>query len=158
MLTLHSNIANTYQALGRKEEALSMRRDVYSRRLRLNGEEYEETLRAAYSYAVSLNGLQRFKEAKALMRKMMPVARRVLGENHDITLSMRSIYASVLFADPGATLDDLREALTTLEDAERIARRMLGGAHPDTVGIGHSLQVARAALRAREKTPPPGSA
>ena len=30
----------------------------------------------------------------------------------------------------GATLDDLREAVTTLEDTERIARRVLGGAHP----------------------------
>jgi hypothetical protein len=158
VLVVQGNLANSYEMLGRFEAALRLMRDVYSGRLRLNGEEYEETLRAAYSYAVSLNGLQRFKEAKALMRKMMPVARRVLGENHDITLSMRSIYANVLFADPGATLDDLREALTTLEDAERIARRMLGGAHPDTVGIENDLRHARAALRARETPPPPRSA
>ena len=30
---------------------------------------------------------------------------------------------------PGATLDDLHEAATTYEDTERIARRVLGGAH-----------------------------
>ena len=71
---------------------------------------------------------------------------------------MRILYAQALYKDASATLDDLREAVTTLEEIERIARRVLGGAHPDTVGIGHSLQVARAALRAREKTPPPGSA
>ena len=35
----------------------------------------------------------------------------------------------------GATLDDYREAVTTLEDAERIARRVLGNAHPLTTGI-----------------------
>ena len=52
--------------------------------------------------------------------------------------------------DPAATLDDLREAVATLEDAERIARRVFGGAHPLTTGIGKSLQPARAALRARE--------
>ena len=34
-----------------------------------------------------------------------------------------------------ATLDDLREAVTTLEDTERIARRVLGSAHPIAVGI-----------------------
>ena len=49
-----------------------------------------------------------------------------------------------------AKLDDLREAVTTLEDAGRIARRVLSGAHPTTVGIEGALRQARAALRARE--------
>ena len=43
---------------------------------------------------------------------------------------MRLSYAVALHEDPGATLDDLREAVTTLEDTDRIARRVLGGAHP----------------------------
>ena len=63
----------------------------------------------------------------------------------------------MLLCDDGSTLDDLREAVATLEDAERIARRVLGSAHPDVAGIEEPLQDARAALRARE-TPPPGSA
>ena len=50
----------------------------------------------------------------------------------------------------GATLDDLREAVATLEDAARFTRRVLGGAHPLTAGIERALQEARAALRARE--------
>ena len=58
-------------------------------------------------------------------------------------LTMRWIYVMALYKDDGATLDDLREAVTTLEDAERIARRVLGGAHPDTVGIENSLRNAR---------------
>ena len=58
--------------------------------------------------------------------------------------------------DTGATLGDLREAVTTLEDAERIARRVLGGAQPLTAAIEDELRDARAALRARE-TPPPSS-
>jgi hypothetical protein len=61
-------------------------------------------------------------------------------------------YAAALANDLGATLDDLREAVTTLEDAERIARRVLGGAHPTTEGIEQSLRIARAALRAREES------
>ena len=56
--------------------------------------------------------------------------------------------------DPNATLDDLREAVTTLQDTERIARRVFGGAHPLTVKIGGILPKARAALRAREATEP----
>ena len=84
------------------------------------------------------------------MRKTMPVARRVLGESHDLTLRMRRIYALALYEDPAATLDDLREAVTTLEDTIRIARRVLGGVHPTTEGIEQDLRDARAALRARE--------
>ena len=66
---------------------------------------------------------------------------------------MRWNYAHSLCMDPAATLDDLREAVTTLEDAERIARRVLGGAHPVMVDMERSLRVARAALRAREAQP-----
>ena len=43
-----------------------------------------------------------------------------------------------------------REAVTTLEDTERIARRVLGGAHPTTTGIERDLRKSRAALHARE--------
>ena len=88
------------------------------------------------------------------MRKTMPVAPRVLGQSHDLTIKMRAIYAQALYQDPAATLDDLREAVTMLEDTERIARRVLGGAHPTTTGIEQCLRESRAALRARE-TPPP---
>ena len=55
-----------------------------------------------------------------------------------------------LYRDNAATLDDLREAVTSLEDTARIARRVLGGAHPLVEGIEVSLQNSRAALCARE--------
>ena len=58
-----------------------------------------------------------------------------------------------LYKDAGATLADHREAVTTLEDTERIARRVLGGAHPTTTLIDESLRRSRAALRARERPP-----
>ena len=67
------------------------------------------------------------------------------------------MYAMTLYSAPDATLDDLREAVETLEDTVRIARRVFGGSHPLTTVIEMNLQRARAALRARE-TPPPGDA
>ena len=107
----------------------------------------------------SLVNLGRVEEAKSLLRKVIPVARRVLGEDHRLTLKMRSLYATALLRSPrgrdGATLDDLREAVTTLEDVDRIARRVLGGAHPMTARIENVLQDARAALRARETVETP---
>ena len=83
------------------------------------------------------------------------MARRVLGNSNEITLTMRSWYAISLFMADDATLDDLREALNTLEEIEPTARRVFGGANPNTTAIELALRKARAALRARE-TPPAG--
>ena len=127
-----------------------MRRDVYSGLLKLDGEEHIETLRAAHNYALSLNDLKRFEETRSLLREMMPVAQRVLGESDGIALQMRKIYAEVLCNDTDATLDDLREAVTTFVELERTARRVLGNSHPTTALVGRNLLEARAELRRRE--------
>ena len=87
----------------------------------------------------------------------------------------RANYARALYEDPGATLDNVREAVTTLDETARIARRVLGGSHPVTQVIDKCLRNAalrvragiqvegvvrasRAALRARETPPPEGNA
>ena len=67
---------------------------------------------------------------------------------------MRWNYAAALYQADGATLGDLREAVTTLEDTERTARRVLGGAHPFIVEIGSSLVQSRSVLCAREASEP----
>ena len=144
---MQANLANTYQELGRPEEALLMRREVYSERLKLDGGEDESTLLAANNYAWNLEDLNRHKEAKALAHKSIPVARRSLGASHLTTIRLRWIYARSLYLNDGATLDDLREAVTTLEELERITRRVFGGAYPITVEIKDDLRDARAVLR-----------
>ena len=108
------------------------------------------TLTVANNYAWTLEELHRYDEVKTLMRKTLPVVRRVLGESAEHTLMMRWVYARALYKDEGATLDDLREAMTTLEETARTARRVFGGSHPTTKGIELELQKARAVLRARE--------
>ena len=130
-----------------------MDRDVYSGRLKLHGEEHGKTLLAANNYANSLIRLERFKEARKLMRKMTPVAQRVLGEPSETTLWMKWNYAGALYQDPDAPLDDLREAVTMLEDAERIARRVFGAAYPLTRAIAADLPKLRDELRARSAPP-----
>ena len=86
---------------------------------------------------------------------MTPVARRVLGENHRLTLKMRSgHYAQALYKDAGATLDDLREGR---DDASRRLNEPRGACSVARTrsqrGLRGTLRKARAALRARE-TPP----
>ena len=157
MLVMQGNLATTYKKIGRIEEALNLYRDVYSGELKLYGAEDNQTLVSAYNYAIALIELQRFDQAKSLLRKSIRVARRFLGENTETALKMRWFYAEALYKDPNATLEDLREAVTTLEDTERTARRVFAGAHPLTVDIELALRNVRAARRARETPPPPGT-
>ena len=82
------------------------------------------------------------------MRKAMPIARRVLGESNDLTLKTRWQYAKALYKDSDATLDERREAVRTLEETERTARRVLGASHPLAVRIGRDLKKSRVAHKA----------
>ena len=75
-------------------------------------------------------------------------AREVAGKRARLFAGAASRRARGPYNDNDATLDDLREAVTTSEEIERIARRMLGGAHPLTAALERNL--ARAALAARE--------
>ena len=157
---MQTNLASTYSLLGREEEALSLRKEVYSGRVKLDGDESERTLRAANNYVASLVNprVGRFEEAKRLMRKTMPMARRVLGDVHALTFMMRKLFGEALYRDNGAALDDVREAVSTLEETERTARRVLGGSYPNVREIQKSLRVAREVLRARETPSPAESA
>ena len=135
-----------------------LRRDVYSGNLKLLGAEHFDTLREAHNYATSLFGLERFEEGKALLRRTIPVARRVLGEVHDLTLTMRWLHANILYMNDSATVDDHREAVETLESVAISYKRILGASHPETQKVQNALATAREKLadaRASEAKPPP---
>ena len=105
---------------------------------------------AASNHANLLIRLRHFEEGNSLLRKAIRVARRVRGDNDHHVIRMRSAYAAALYQSDGATLNDIREAVATLEEIGPTARRFLGGAHPETAMIEQSLRAARATLRARE--------
>ena len=149
ILIVQGNLAGAYEMVGREEDALRARRDVYFGLLRLNGELDPDTLREANNFADSLCCRDHLDEAKLLLRKTIPLARRVLGEGSEVTLRMRRNYARTL-SSGGDTLDDLSEAVDTLEDVERIARRVLGDAHPFIESLGILPQV-RAALTTKRR-------
>ena len=69
---------------------------------------------------------------------------------------MRWNYANALYGDDDATLDDLCEAVTKLEDLAPTARRVLGGEHPIVSVIERGLEQARAVLREARETQPSG--
>ena len=150
MLLVQSNLANTYDMLGREEDALRLRRDIHSGWLKLYGEEHEMTLFSANNLVLSLVALEHSKEVKSFLRRTLPVAQRVLGETNDTALKMRMMYAAALCNDTNATLDDIREAVTTFEETTRTSRRVFGSGHPIVVEFEEKIRVSREILRARE--------
>ena len=74
------------------------------------------------------------------------MARRVLGESDRLTLEMRWCYATALYQDEGASLDDRREAVATLESVAHSWKRIFGPAHPETPKAQEALEDAREAL------------
>ena len=122
------------------EEALQIKRDAYSGCVICLARNMKRPS-VANNYAPALVDLERLEEeARRCCARTIPVTRRVLSDSSRTTLVQRCNYAESLYEDPEATLDDLREAVTTLEEVERIARRVLGGAHPLTVDIEGELR------------------
>ena len=70
------------------------------------------------------------------------VARRVLGAENKITLSMHEDLSRATL-DGESSAEDKREALRTLEDSLRVMRRVLGTQHPETQRVQRSLHMYR---------------
>ena len=64
---------------------------------------------------------------------------------------MINVYARAL-ADGGASLHDLREAVTTLEDVNKSSNRVFGNDHPLSCEIQDNLERARRKLAGAEET------
>ena len=151
MLAVQTRVGYSYNALGRNEEALPLQRDVYSGRLKLHGENHQETIWSAGYLANGLYRTRRFDEGKALLRKVIPVARRVLGKGNIDVFRLRWSYGCFLYRAPDATLDDIREAVATLEETYGTVRRVFGAGHSYTREMDpYDLREAQAKLRARE--------
>ena len=138
ILITQGNLATIYRELGLHEKALRLRRDVCFGFLKLNGEDHRDTLIAANNYAMNLLDLRRFKEAKRVLRKVIPVALRVLGAEHNLTLSLREdLCRATLCGDSSA--NERRDALKMLEDTLGVMRRVLGPQHPTTQRVQQCL-------------------
>ena len=88
-------------------------------------------------------------EAKELLRKVIPLSRRVQGEDHFYTLKMQWTYGDVLSTAPDATREDCLEAEKLLEKVFGRYRRMLGENHPYTKTCESQLASARRMARIR---------
>ena len=138
LLGVRTNIASSYQSLGRLKEALAMERDIYTKKVALSGKSSPFTLTAAICLANTLAKMHKYDEVCSFASERIPECQRVLGAEHENTLFLRTIYARALFED------DPEQAETILVDVSRIARRVLGPSHCRTVAAEHELGFVRA--------------
>ena len=118
----------------------------------MSGERDEQTFRAASNLALVLSRSREHQvEAKELLRKVIPLSRRVQGEDHFYTLKMQWTYGDVLSSAPGATREDCLEAEKILEKVFGRYKRMLGENHPYTKTCESQLASARMMARMRSQ-------
>ena len=149
ILTLQTNLAITYSLLGRREEAISLQRDVHSGQIRLFGGSSNAAIIAAQNLVDTLMKLGHHDEALPLLLETIPKSQRVLGKDHDQTFKLQRMYAQILIDRDGASLDDLSLAVATLEDLDRRQRRTLGPDHPQRKMTQVCLDFARKRASAR---------
>ena len=138
-LDVMSNMAGCYSRLGQHDKCVTMRREIYARRVATLGFSHEESLNEAHCIALTLvNRPDRDSqtEAKVFLRDIMPRALEDLGPEHQTYLRFRWVYAYALHDDDAAaTLDDMIEAEATYVAIERVYARRFGPSHPETRGL-----------------------
>ena len=148
-LMVFSAMANTLSALGRSDEALKIHRFMYTKIAESPGDD-EDSFGTMMNFAAELKRSGEphlLAERRTLLRDKVPVAQRVLGPHHRLTLQLRSEYAQLKFDDDRATLDDRLAQLAVLEGVVRTARQVLGAAHPLTESFAHNAEWARTIAR-----------
>ena len=145
ILVVQTNLAITYEMLGRREEALQMRRDVYSGHLRHRdlGPLHQSTLGAALNLSTSLVDAGNYAEARAFMRDQMELARRAFGADHPVTLDFQWGYSRAFTLDKDVSAEQLAEVATTLEKTLEISQRVCGREHPRTCSVRGELTIAK---------------
>ena len=148
ILNVNDNIACCYGELGREEDALELRRQIYARSVVLSSViPVHVMFIRVLNLSVSLRFAGRFTEAKSLLREQIPEARRALNANHESVTRLRWNYATCL-CDDAASRDDLVEAVTLLEELSRTTQRIYGTSHPLATDIRTTLGGAREMLAA----------
>ena len=134
-----ANLAFSYECLGRHEEALVLRRELYAWGVTFKLPT-DEIIIYASNLAVSLKDNKCFEEARCFLRERIAEGfHRTLGVDHLQVMKMRAYYAQALSDDDRPSRDDLVEAIGIYEDLSSQTRRVLGGSHPFTGATQQNL-------------------
>ncbi|KAG8783010.1 hypothetical protein FRC15_005920 [Serendipita sp. 397] len=142
-------LSNSYQSLGRAQEALPLQEEVLKRRRQLLGADHLDTLVAMNSLANSYHSLRRVEEALPLREEIFRKRKRLLGPDHLDTLN-----AMNNLANSYKSLRRAEEALPLQEEVLEKRRQFLGPDHPNTLVAMNNLANSYKSLgRAEEALP-----
>ena len=122
-----------------------MRREIFATSSRHRRPDHENRLIDAINLSESLIEAKLFEEARALVRDYIPVARRTLGTDHELTFELRTNSARAIYRDTNSSRD-VHEAVAILEDVFRTTRRVFGLQHPIFAEYRQDLENARMRL------------
>jgi len=142
----YSNLSNCYRALGRLGESLVIDRKVYELEISRWGGEHESARTSAMNYARTLGACGDFAGSAEFIRGCLPLVTKGLAPDHADVIHIRLHLANGLWLNRTASEDDVREAVTILEDLHPKASRVLGEAHPDFKCLDAALTDSRTKL------------
>ena len=140
-LLTRESIASCYGKLGDTDKEIAMKLDLLPTMESQLGDKHPDTLQLVHNLSRALGTKARFSEAKRILAKSVPAARSTYGDEHECTLKLRSQYCTALFAAPGSTLGDQKEAESTLKEIAPVAQRVLGPIHPTTRDVANTLSL-----------------
>ena len=82
---------------------------------------------------------KKYAEIREFTREWVSIAQSSGLGDHHITNRIKEAYAYGIYRDPAASLDDVREGVTILEDVDRSYRQILGKEHPVSAHTRASL-------------------
>jgi tetratricopeptide (TPR) repeat protein len=140
-LTSMNGLADSYNNLGRNDEALRLHEETLALRKARLGPDHPDTLTSMHGLASTCHNLGRYAEALKLYEETLALLRAKLGPNHpDTLLSMHCLAITC------HNLGRHAEALKLQEVTLALLRAKLGPDHPDTLWSMHGLANSHRAL------------
>ena len=158
VIDCETNMGSCLHELGRSDEALALRKKVYSRTVTLLGTKHPNTLMDANNLAGSLIASKdHIAEGVRFCREQVPLAESVLGPADETTLMLRWKLGRAIVLNNGAVTgadydvlladyEVILEAETILKDTVARARQVLGERYPLTMRIDAELGRVRYVL------------
>ena len=133
-LAAMSNLAATYSALGRHQDALLVKEEVLRANRKILGEGHLATLTSMNNLASTYLALGRHQDALYMQEGVLAARREILGQHHPDSLAAMTNLASIYWA-----LGRLDDALLVQEEVVAPSRKILGERHPDTLKSMNNL-------------------
>ena len=135
ILMAETNLAKAFEAVGRHDESLEIRRGLLERTKACMGATDQDTFVDALNLGNSLYDTGKFEEAKALLPEYVDSCCATYGPDHRLTLKLRFALCRARGVVWDGSYEEVCASDKDLEDIDRRVRRVLG--EGDTSFVSH---------------------